>query len=215
MSGHAYTTGELESIAKRLGGAIGGGHKWSCRCPAHDDQTASLSLSIGEDGKLLWHCFAHCGQAEVLEGLKRAGVLLNGDARGAEPQRKARGKRRVVARYVYTDAEGQAVFRVLRWEPKRFSQERLEDGAWVGGKGAMEGVQRVLYRLPEVLAAEQVVIVEGEKDADNLRAAGLHGDHELRRAPRSGATSWRHRCSGRASPSSPTTTAPAGSMRAR
>jgi hypothetical protein len=173
MSAHAYTTGELESIAKRLGGAIGGGHKWSCRCPAHDDQTASLSISIGEDGKLLWYCHAHCGQGEVLEGLKRAGVLLNGDARGAEPRRKARGKRRVVARYIYTDAEGQLVFRILRWDPKSFSQERFEDGGWVGGKGAMDGVQRVFYRLTDVIAAEEVVIVEGEKDADNLRAVGF------------------------------------------
>src|SRR5205823_5672164 len=48
-----------------------------------------------------------------------------------------------------------------------------EDGGWVGGKGAMKGVERTLYGLPEVLAADEVAIVEGEKDADNLRAAGL------------------------------------------
>jgi putative DNA primase/helicase len=89
------------------------------------------------------------------------------------PERPKRAKRRVVARYVYTDAEGRPLYRVLRWEPKSFSQERYEDGGWVGGRGAMRGVDRTLYRLPEVLAADQVVIVEGEKDADNLRAAGL------------------------------------------
>jgi putative DNA primase/helicase len=103
--------------------------------------------------------------------LKRAGVLMNGGARPAEPRR--RGKGRVVNRYVYTDAEGQPVFRVLRWEPKSFSQERLEDGGWIGGKGALNGVERVLYRLPEVMAAEEVLFVEGEKDADNLHAVGF------------------------------------------
>ena len=37
----------------------------------------------------------------------------------------------------------------------------------------LEGVRRVLYRLPEVLAAEEVMLVEGEKDADRLRALGF------------------------------------------
>jgi hypothetical protein len=37
----------------------------------------------------------------------------------------------------------------------------------------VEGVRRVLYRLPDLRRAEFVYIVEGEKDADNLRAIGL------------------------------------------
>jgi putative DNA primase/helicase len=37
----------------------------------------------------------------------------------------------------------------------------------------MDGVRRVLYRYPEVLAAETVLVVEGEKGVDNLRAAGF------------------------------------------
>jgi energy-coupling factor transporter ATP-binding protein EcfA2 len=39
----------------------------------------------------------------------------------------------------------------------------------------MDGVQRVLYRLPEVVKSSSVWIVEGEKDADNLAALGLCG----------------------------------------
>ncbi|MDI6848698.1 MAG: DUF3987 domain-containing protein [Candidatus Saccharicenans sp.] len=37
----------------------------------------------------------------------------------------------------------------------------------------MKGVRQVLYRLPEVLRAEEVWLVEGEKDADNLSKLGL------------------------------------------
>ena len=37
----------------------------------------------------------------------------------------------------------------------------------------MQGVERVLYRLPEVLAAGEVWVVEGEKDADSLAALGI------------------------------------------
>src|SRR5262249_29612975 len=37
----------------------------------------------------------------------------------------------------------------------------------------LNGAKRVLYRLPELLQAETVYIVEGEKDVENLRAIGL------------------------------------------
>jgi predicted P-loop ATPase len=97
----------------------------------------------------------------------------NGDARQAKGRAETKAGGRFVTAYVYTDAEGRLVHRTLRWDPKRFSQQRFEAGEWVGGKGALDGVQRVLYRLPDVLAAEEVVIVEGEKDADRLRSLGF------------------------------------------
>ena len=37
----------------------------------------------------------------------------------------------------------------------------------------MDKTRRVLYRLPEVLKAQAVIIVEGEKDADNLKKLGF------------------------------------------
>ena len=35
-------------------------------CPAHEDRTPSLSISEGEDGKILLHCFAGCGFDEII-----------------------------------------------------------------------------------------------------------------------------------------------------
>lgn len=44
-----------------------------CRCPAHDDRTASLSVS--DDGeKVLVHCFAGCEQAAVIAALRERGM---------------------------------------------------------------------------------------------------------------------------------------------
>jgi putative DNA primase/helicase len=40
-----------ETLAKALGGRKAGSG-WVARCPAHDDQTPSLSLADGHDG----HC---------------------------------------------------------------------------------------------------------------------------------------------------------------
>ena len=74
--------------------------------------------------------------------------------------------------YVYSDEYGAPLFRVLRRQGKRFVQQRWnpETRRWQAGLGS--GVRRVLYRLPEVMAAaergETVIVVEGEKDADRL-----------------------------------------------
>jgi len=45
------------------------------RCPAHDDRKPSLSISDGQDGKLLVHCHAGCEGGDVLNALKARGVL--------------------------------------------------------------------------------------------------------------------------------------------
>ena len=54
-------------------GALGGrwhGPAAMCRCPAHADQTASLSLRQGDKG-ILVHCFAGCQPEDVLRELTR------------------------------------------------------------------------------------------------------------------------------------------------
>ena len=39
--------------------------RWQARCPAHQDQTPSLSIRL-TDNKLLIHCWAGCGADDIL-----------------------------------------------------------------------------------------------------------------------------------------------------
>lgn len=73
-----------------------------------------------------------------------------------------------VAHYDYTDEDRRLLFQVVRYQPKAF-RARCPDrkGGWLG---SLRGVRRVLYQLPQVLAAESVLVVEGEKDVDNARS---------------------------------------------
>src|SRR4029079_2144638 len=66
-----------EEAARLLGGnqASRAGKNWLTCCPAHDDHTPSLTLSDGENGKLLFHCHAGCSQMAVLAALARTGVV--------------------------------------------------------------------------------------------------------------------------------------------
>jgi putative DNA primase/helicase len=87
---------------------------------------------------------------------------------------KAKGK--MIATYPYKDARGKLLFETVRFEPKDFRQRRPDPknpGKWIWD---LNGVHRVLYRLPELLKTDHtstVFIVEGEKDVDNIRALGL------------------------------------------
>jgi hypothetical protein len=42
---------------------------WMAKCPAHEDRARSLSLRLGDDGRLLLHCFAGCRASEIVAAL--------------------------------------------------------------------------------------------------------------------------------------------------
>lgn len=153
-------------IASRLKGAKRGGKGWSARCPAHDDANASLSISDGDRGVVL-HCHAGCSPEQVVGalGLSMADLFADRPAGGTGSSLQE------VARYPYTDEHGTHLFDKIRYLPKTFRQQAA-DGSW-----SLDGVRRVLYRLPDVIdavAMERTVFVcEGEKDCDRLAQHGL------------------------------------------
>jgi len=145
------------------------GGDYAVRCPAHEDTSPSLSVTVGSDGRVLLHCHAGCDLAAILTaiGLRPADLF--------EAKPAAGGKKQIVATYDYRDESGAPLFEVVRFEPKDFRQRhRGPTGEWVW---KMEGVRRVLYRLPELLKGLATVaavwVVEGEKDVETLRSLGL------------------------------------------
>jgi hypothetical protein len=80
----------------------------------------------------------------------------------------------MVATYVYRDEVGVELFQKLRYVPKRFVQRRPEGNGFVYD---LDGVRRVPYLLPELLAGvsagRHIFVVEGEKAADCLVRFGL------------------------------------------
>jgi hypothetical protein len=86
-------------------------------------------------------------------------------------QRRDGNKRRIVAKYDYTDTAGVLLYQVLRLEPKGFRQRRPDgNGGWIWELDE----RRVPYRWPELLKFPDatVFVTEGEKDADRVAALG-------------------------------------------
>ncbi|MFM1889341.1 MAG: hypothetical protein RLZZ565_98 [Planctomycetota bacterium] len=46
-----------------------GDRSWLACCPAHDDRNPSLSVSVGDDGRVLFNCFAGCSSDDVRSAL--------------------------------------------------------------------------------------------------------------------------------------------------
>ena len=144
---------------------------WTACCPAHDDDRPSLSVAVGDDGRVLVKCFADCTPEQIVDavGMRMA------DLRPPE---------KIVATYVYRDEHGAPLFEVVRFSPKTFRLRSLNGkGQWVW---KMRDVRRVPYRLPELQGQRLIVLVEGEKDADALAALGLAATTTPQ-----GAAAWR------------------------
>ena len=162
----------LSDFVSRLQGVRKQGGGYVARCPAHDDSKPSMSVSAGTDGRILFHCHAGCTAEAIVGamGLKMADVMPE---RKAEPPPPKAQPRRVVATYDYEDSEGRKVYRVTRYEPKDFRQAQWRDGRLVAN---MDGVRRVPYRLPKVIAAaragQAIFVAEGEKDVESLERFG-------------------------------------------
>ena len=154
---------DLDALVQALEGTKAG-NGYVGRCPAHDDQRASLSISK-PNGKILLHCHAGCDQAEVIAALQ---------ARGLWPESKPKQKAQAVTEYDYVDEHGELVFQVVRFEPKTFRQRRPDGkGGWTWKAGG----KVVPFNLPVVLkaigAGETIYVVEGEKDVLSARKIGI------------------------------------------
>ncbi len=75
----------------------------------------------------------------------------------------------ITKEFNYEDETGKLLYQVVRYEPKGFSQRRPDgNGGWICN---VSGVEKVLYRLPQLVRAELdewIFITEGEKDADRI-----------------------------------------------
>ena len=151
-------------------------------CPVHGDRNPSLSLTEGDNGNALVHCFTGCTFEDIRAALGLEGPPALPMGR-TEPPREARTPTappkpsplpsgQTDTLYRYYDADGGISFIAVRHQPpgrkKRFSQWTpydVDNGLWLP-----EGlkVDRPLYRLPQLPTDGRIAVVEGEKVRGSL-----------------------------------------------
>jgi hypothetical protein len=204
---------ELDDFLGRLEKVSGNGDgQYKACCPAHDDQSPSMSVKATDDGTILVNCFAGCSTDEIVAalGLTTADLFAG----------RGRGGRRVTGSASPASGPGLTLEQYAedKMVPVEFLRElglrdhkidgkpvvripfRDEDGAELtvkyrhGGDGGgprftfKSGTKARPYgleRLAEARAADYVILVEGESDGQTLWS---HGEPALGLP---GANSWK------------------------
>lgn len=186
-------SGPLDAVLGRLGRVKRSGAGYVACCPAHDDHQASLSVKLGDSGKVLVKCFAGCQFDAIVEALgmqpsdlfpDEVRVHVNGHAHQPKNARLtlaelAAHKRLPIAFLAslgWADADGRVLIpycaadgSLFRWR-YRTALVAKEGSRWGPGEGliAYEPDRGALRA-----AENYVVLVEGETDVATLLYAGF------------------------------------------
>jgi len=147
------------------------GVQYKSLCPFHEERSPSLAVNTSEG---TWYCHGACAKGggaiefeKLLSGVDDQTAIANIAEILGEKQLNLGSQPEAV--YSYVDANGIEIFQVVRNPGKRFIQRKKSpDGGW---EYRTSDLKMVLYHLNEVIGANEVLVSEGERDADNLRTA--------------------------------------------
>jgi len=199
MIAHSSTFGKsnVQNILSRLKNVRTIHNGWKASCPAHHDRQPSLSVSIGDNGRVLLYCHAGCKVEDVVSALglgmrdlflgnqfeQQGGThmnqheeLFNTLEAALDTLNRRYGPHSMI--WYYHDAYERVVGAVVRWDNKQLGKiirpiSRVMDGRWA--ICAMPH-PRPLYRLPEINKMQEgstIFVVEGEKCAEIMKWLSL------------------------------------------
>ncbi len=156
----------LEELASHFTGAKRTGrNSFQCKCPAHDDKKASLTITE-EKGKLLLHCHADCKTEEVLAAV---GLNFKDISDYQEPDWRKKleyfYKKKIEAVYDYKTEKGEYLYSKVRFEGKVIRNVTIdyENDTFVS---KIDKKKQTLYKLPEVIKA---VKTRKPKNTENVQ----------------------------------------------
>lgn len=179
------------------------GNSCQCICPSHKDKTASLTITKGDNGKVLLHCHANCSTEDVLQKVGLSMHDLNEDYHETHWMNKIEwyystnaewndiyGNKhtgygdgvKVIAEYPYYDELGKYLYSKIRIEGglidgKLIRYYFVDKAADKANACKRDDSPHVLYKLPNFLKyrnkVKNVFIVEGEKDVETLLKIGF------------------------------------------
>lgn len=152
-------------------------NSYQCKCPAHDDRKASLTITQGNN-KILLHCHAGCKVNDILSkiNLKMSDMYdnENNNKKTLSWQKRLElyKNKEIEATYTYTDKNNKYLYTKVRFKGKEITYGILnkEKDMLVLN---LNNTPKQLYNLPNFLKAvqngETVYFVEGEKDVETLK----------------------------------------------
>ena len=165
---------------------------YQCKCPAHHDSKASMTVSE-KDGKILIHCHAGCRTEDILRevGLTMSDLQGEKSLHSWKNQIEEYIKKPLVDYYHYKDEAGNYLYTKLRFRDPdgskviRYGIFDNEKDFMRLGKQSKKGTLYNLLALTKAPKGVPIHIVEGEKDVETLKK--LH----MTAVTAGGARDWR------------------------
>jgi len=136
--------------------------KAQCKCPAHDDKQASLTVTKGRDSVLIY-CHAGCGIDNVLSaaGLKKSDLFYQEKRTGSSWQAYIENweKKKIEAVYNYVSINGGFAFTKVRMQGKKMIYGTLANERFTYGLGGRTRKELCAVYVPNgVQAMEQLYL---------------------------------------------------------
>jgi len=139
--------------------------KAQCKCPAHDDKQASLTVTKGRDSVLI-HCHAGCSIENVLSaaGLKKSDLFYQENRAGSIWQAyvESREKRKIEAVYNYVSINGSYAFTKVRMQGKKMLYGMLANERFTYGLGGRTRKELCAVYVPDSVQAINKAVSEGK-----------------------------------------------------
>ena len=154
----------MTDLARRIyelqGGREINDEKFQVICPAHDDSNPSLSVKVGDYGKLLVHCHAGCEYRDVMNALEAKGInvrqrirLTSAELASKDGFDEQRTKNRITAeraKRMWSSAPGAVTHAYLEDRAVEGHGIRVKDGELLipmrSRSGHIWNLQRIFYR---------------------------------------------------------------------
>ena len=154
----------MTDLARRIYDVQGGrqinDEKYRVICPAHDDSNPSLSVKVGDYGKLLVHCHAGCEYRDVMNAFEAKGInvqqrirLTSAELASKDGFDEQRTKNRITAeraKRMWSSAPGAVTHAYLEDRAVEGHGIRVKDGELLipmrSESGHIWNLQRIFYR---------------------------------------------------------------------
>ncbi len=183
---HFESDGPIKRVLAKVAKVKRAGDGWCACCPAHEDRTPSLSISVSDDDRVLLCCHAGCTIEAICEAIGLSTRDLYPAARAGESAvsgfdtmtqavaaMAARRGTPAAGVWRYADATGRIIGAAVRFDIREGGKVvlpvSLQSGRW---EARAMRAPRPLYGLPTLSGAARIVVCEGEKAADAAVAMG-------------------------------------------
>ena len=168
LDAYPWVAERFEVLRTEQGGAFA-----VAGCPVGNYEDARVRLWVFGEALCL-KCMHGCSNLEILRSVGMTWAdCFPGRVMPDRPRQDA-------TFYPYCDEAGKLLYETVRLEPGRGGRDKDFRQRQPDGKGGwlyhLTGVRRVLYRLPELIAADPrrtVIVCAGEKDCESLKRLGM------------------------------------------